>query len=43
MPNPRTIAKFEMGKDWFSLVDASLLSSNNDDRLFVGLKVAVGF
>ncbi len=43
MPNPRTRAKFEIGKDWFSLIDASPLLPRNDDRLFVGVEVAVGF
>lgn len=42
-PNPRTRAKLEIGKDWFSLIDVSPLSTDNDDRLFLGLEAAVRF
>ena len=42
-PNPNVLAKFEIGKDWFNLIDASPLSSENDDREFAGFELAVGF
>lgn len=42
-PNPRMRAKIEVGKDWFDLIDASPLATNNGDRLFLGLEAAVKF
>lgn len=42
-PNPHLRAKFEIGKDWFDLIDASPLPENNSDREFVGFEMAVGF
>lgn len=42
-PNPRVLAKFEIGKDWIDLINASSLSANNEDREFVGFEMAVGF
>lgn len=43
MPAPRIRAKLEVGRDRFELIDASPLSTNNNDRKFVGAEVAVGF
>ncbi|MGI9227749.1 MAG: hypothetical protein ACR2PU_03055 [Gammaproteobacteria bacterium] len=42
-PNPHIRAKFEIGKDWFTLIDASPLSADNEDREFAGFEMAVGF
>lgn len=42
-PNPNVRAKLEVAKDWFDLIDQSLLSTNNSDRLFAGFELAVGF
>lgn len=42
-PNPHLRTKLEFGKDWFSLIDASPLSTNNNERFFLGLEVALGF
>lgn len=41
-PNPRTRAKFEIGKDWLDVIDGSSLTVN-DNRNFIGFEVAVGF
>lgn len=41
-PNPRVIVKFEIGKDWFSLIDASS-ASNNGRREFVSFELAAKF
>jgi hypothetical protein len=41
-PNPRLKTKFEIGKDWFDLIDNSLKDDANK-RHFVGVEVAVGF
>ena len=43
MPNPHVRAKFEIGKDWFDLIDASPLPTDNEDREFIGFEMAVGF
>lgn len=43
MPAPRIRAKFEVGRDKFSLIDVSPLGTQNGDRRFVGAEVAVGF
>lgn len=40
-PNPRLKAKVEIGKDWFDVIDASVLETNNSDRTFAALEVAV--
>jgi hypothetical protein len=42
-PNPNPRVKFEVGKDWFDLSDASPLSTNNDERTFAGVEVATKF
>jgi hypothetical protein len=41
-PNPRVRTKFEIGKDWFELIDQTNKKSQKK-RAFVGLEVAVGF
>lgn len=41
-PNPRVVAKFEIGKDWYSLIDASL-APNNGRREFVSVELAARF
>ena len=43
MPAPRIRAKLEVGRDRFELIDVSPLSTNNNDRMFFGAEVAVGF
>lgn len=40
-PNPRVRAKFEIGKDWFELIDFTNKEPQNK-RSFLGLEVAVG-
>ncbi|MGI9293942.1 MAG: hypothetical protein ACR2PS_08155 [Pseudomonadales bacterium] len=42
-PNPHLLTKLEVGRDWFDVIDASPLSTNNGDRNFIGLEMAVGF
>lgn len=42
-PNPNVRAKLEIGQDWFDLIRSSTISTNNDDRKFIGAEVAVGF
>ena len=42
-PNPRVRAKLELGKDWFELIDASLIDTQNENRNFLGLEIAVRF
>ncbi len=43
LPNPRTRIKLEYAKDHFELIDASLIQTNNDDRDFLGVEIAVRF
>ncbi len=40
-PNPRVRAKFELGRDWFDLIDSSQLDPENSDRTFAGVEIAV--
>lgn len=42
LPTPRTRVKFEIGKDWFDLIDSSVRDTA-DDRGFVAAEFAVGF
>ena len=42
-PNPHVLAKLEIGRDSFDLIEASPLDPNNDDRDFFGFEIAVGF
>ncbi len=42
-PNPRVLVKFEIGQDWFDLIDASTFSANNDNRLFAGFELVLQF
>lgn len=41
-PNPRVVAKIELGKDWFTLIDAAL-TPNTGQRKFVGIELAAKF
>lgn len=41
-PNPRVRIKFELGRDWFELIDASELGGT-DGREFAAAEIAVGF
>jgi len=41
-PNPRVRVKFELGRDWFDLIDASPLTGTGD-REFAAAEIAVGF
>lgn len=41
-PNPRVRIKFELGRDWFDLIDASTLTGT-EDREFAAAEIAVGF
>jgi hypothetical protein len=42
VPNPRVVVKFELGRDWFDLIDASSLGGTNG-REFAAAELAVGF
>ena len=42
VPNPRVVLKFELGRDWFDLIDASSLGGTSG-RHFAAAELAVGF
>lgn len=42
-PNPRLITKFEIGRDWFALIDSSLFDPRNNQRYFFGFEVVAIF
>lgn len=42
-PNPRTVLKFELGRDRFWVIDGSTIDANADDRTYFGLELAVSF
>jgi len=42
MPNPNVKAKFEIGKDWFDLIQVSTLA-NGGDRDFIAFEIAARF
>lgn len=42
-PNPHIVTKLEVGKDWFDVIETSPLLTNNNDRKFIGLEMAVKF
>ena len=41
-PTPRTRIKFEVGNDWYDLIESSV-REKGDDRHFIGAEIAVGF
>ena len=41
--NPHLIGKFEIGHDWFELIDASAQEDENDGRLYFGLELVASF
>lgn len=41
--NANTLFKFEVGQDWFSLIDTSPLQDNNSDRLYFGVEAVLSF
>ena len=42
-PNPRTVIKVEVGKDWFEVIDASTFTPQDDDRWLAGMELVVAF
>ncbi len=42
-PNPRLITKFEIGRDWFELIDGSPFNPRNDKRYLIGFEVVAIF
>ena len=43
LPNPHTRVKFELGQDWFDLIDASPLDDGNDERFYLALEIVLSF
>ncbi len=42
-PNQRVLFKFELGHDWFEVIDASPFTPDDDDRLLYGFELVLGF
>jgi hypothetical protein len=42
-PNPRTLIKAEISRDWFETITASPFSPGSDDRWFSGLELVLSF
>lgn len=42
-PNPRTLLKAEVGRDWFKTIATSPFDAGDDDRTLFGFALAVGF
>jgi hypothetical protein len=43
LPNPRTIVKFEVGHDWFDLIDGATIDPHNGARWYLGVQAVVTF
>jgi hypothetical protein len=43
LPNPRTIVKFEVGHDWFDLVEGAGIDTHNGARWYLGVQAVVTF